>query len=274
MPHMMPVDWGVGRYETTADLLLPAAETAVAIAEPCPGQRVLDIGCGTGNATLLAARTGATVVAVDPSPRLLDVARARAAESGLRIDAHPGSAAQLPMDDASIDVALSVFAVIFAPDPAAAAAEISRVLAPTGRFVMTAWTPRGAMAEMNQVSDRLVREALGAPERPPGFAWFQQQAVADLFAPHGFTVRTTEHSLPFTASSPEVLYNAGEENPIAVTSRQALEAAGRADELDRIRTESIAVLRRHNEDPDACRVTSYFALHVIERRRRDRDRRR
>lgn len=261
----MPLDWGVGRYETTAEALLPASETAVEIAAPDSGVRVLDIGCGTGNATLLAARAGADVIGVDPAPRLLDVASKRAAEAGLTIDFRQGSAAQLPVDDAAIDLALSVFAVIFAPDPVAAAAEIARVLTPAGRLVLTAWTPQGAFAETNQLSDRIVREALNLPAPPAPFTWFKNETVAGLFAPYGFSVKTTEHSLVFTAESPEACYDMGKENPISVSGREALLAGGHGEQFNRIRAEVIEVLRRRNEDPSALRVTSTYAVHVIDR---------
>jgi ubiquinone/menaquinone biosynthesis C-methylase UbiE len=262
---MMPVDWGVGRYETTAGGLLPAAEMAVAVADIGPACRVLDIGCGTGNATLLAADRGGDVIAVDPSTRLLDVAHRRTDGAGLSVDFRQGSAAVLPLDDGSIDVALSVFAVIFAPDPAAAAAEIARVLTPTGRLVMTAWTPDGAFAETNQTTARIIRETLKLPDPPPPFPWFRNETVAELFRPHGFTVQTTEHQIAFTAESPEAAHDLGKENPIAVAGREALMAAGHGEQVNRIRDEVIAILRRRNEDPTACRVTSNYALHVAQR---------
>lgn len=262
----MPNDWGVGRYETTAEGLSPAAETAVAAADVGPGVRALDVGCGTGNAALLAAARGADVIAVDPSSRLLEVAQRRSADAGLSIDFRQGSAAALPVDDASVDVALSVFAVIFAPDPAAAAADIARVVAARGRLVMTAWTPEGAFAETNQLTARIIRDTLALPDPPPPFPWFQNETVAELFSPHGFTVQTTVHPIEFTADSPEAGYDLGKENPIAVTGREALVAAGHGEVVNRVRSEVIEVLRRRNEDPSALRVTSHYALHVIDRR--------
>ncbi|HEX4655044.1 MAG TPA: class I SAM-dependent methyltransferase [Mycobacteriales bacterium] len=265
----MPVDWGVGRYESTADTLVAASEVAVAAADIRPGVRVLDIGCGTGNATLLAAKSGADVIGVDPSPRLLDVARDRARAAGLSIDLRQGSAAQIPVDDASVDIALSVFAVIFAPDPVAAVADIARVLTPSGRFVMTAWLPDGAFGEVTRMSGGIVRAALGLPDPPAPFAWFEQQAVRELFAPYGFTSTTTVHQLAFMASSPDEAYDMGVENPIAVTQREALARAGHGDDVvERIRTEGIEILRRHNDDPVACRVTSNYAVHVADRHSR------
>jgi len=76
------MDWDRGEYELTAVAVTPAAEAVVLAGRVRPGQRVLDVGCGTGNAALIAARAGAEVTAVDPSPRLLDVARAQARREG------------------------------------------------------------------------------------------------------------------------------------------------------------------------------------------------
>src|SRR5579862_8382190 len=129
---MTQLDWGVGRYEITAEQLLPAARTAVARAGIQAGERVLDLGCGTGNAALLMAAPDRQVTGVDPTPRLLDVARARAAEAGRDMRLLPGNAAAIPLGDGEVDVIVSVFAVIFAPDPPKAAGEMARVLASSG----------------------------------------------------------------------------------------------------------------------------------------------
>src|SRR4051794_29093284 len=142
---MSTVDWGVGRYEDTALQLLPAARVVVDRAEPQPGERVVDVGCGTGNAALLAAERGARVTGVDPAARLLGVAREQAAARGLDAAFTAGEAAALPLEDGEADVVLSVFAVIFASDARAAAAELARVTAPRGRIVLSAWIPRGAV---------------------------------------------------------------------------------------------------------------------------------
>ena len=92
---MSTFDWGLGRYEDTATRLEPAARVVVEAAAPVAGERVVDVGCGTGNAALLAAERGATVTGVDPAPRLLEVARAEAATRGLDATFAPGHAASV-----------------------------------------------------------------------------------------------------------------------------------------------------------------------------------
>lgn len=109
-------DWGVGQYERTAAQLAPTSVVVVERAAPQASERVLDLGCGTGNAALLAAGRGAPVTGVDPAPRLLDVARARAADEGADVTFALGEATAIPMESGSVDVLLSVFGVTFAPD--------------------------------------------------------------------------------------------------------------------------------------------------------------
>jgi ubiquinone/menaquinone biosynthesis C-methylase UbiE len=141
------VDWGLGKYEHTAAQLLPAARVVVERAAPVEGELVVDVGCGTGNAALLAAGRGARVLGVDPASRLLEVAREQAAAQGLEVTFAAGEAGSLPVEDGAVDVVLSVFGVIFASDVSAAAAEIARVSAPAGRILLSAWVPEGAIHE-------------------------------------------------------------------------------------------------------------------------------
>src|SRR5215471_8545227 len=163
-------DWSLGRYEPTAEQLLPAAELAVERAAAAPGGAVLDVGCGTGNAALLAAATGANVAGVDPASRLLQVARDRAAAENYEITFLEGAAEALPVPDASVDVLVSVFGVIFASDPRRAVAELIRVTADPGRIVLTVWLPGGALSRVADVSRTAVFRVLGK-EPTPGFAW-------------------------------------------------------------------------------------------------------
>ncbi len=134
---MNQLDWGEGRYESTAPDLLPAARELVAAAKIQPGEHVVDIGAGTGNVALLAADHGARVTAVEPAGRLREVIQ----QSGRALTVVDGTAAAIPLPDGSADVLLSNFAVIFAPDPKAAIAELARVTAPNGRILITAWLP-------------------------------------------------------------------------------------------------------------------------------------
>ncbi len=144
---------------------------------------MVDVGCGTGNAALLAAALGARVTGVDPAARLLEVARERAADEGLQATFVAGDAASVPLEDATADVVLSVFGVIFAPDPAAAAAELARVTAPDGRILLSAWIPEGPISQMGRAAREAIGRALGTPPGPPQFMWHDRDALAALFGP-------------------------------------------------------------------------------------------
>ncbi|HEY0631793.1 MAG TPA: methyltransferase domain-containing protein [Thermoleophilaceae bacterium] len=227
-------------------------------AEPAPGERVVDVGCGTGNAALLAAKRGASVTGVDPAARLLEVARERAAADGLDVAFELGEAAALPLPAGHADLVLSVFGVIFAPDPSAAAAELARVTAPGGRVVLSAWIPAGAMSEAVRASREMVTRALGTPPSAPPFAWHEPAALRDLLAPHGFDVATEEHRIAFTAESPrEFLAAEAANHPLAVAGRAVLEPRGEVEELEQ---RMLAIYEAANEDPAAFRITSRYVV--------------
>jgi SAM-dependent methyltransferase len=242
---------------------LPAARVVVGRAALVAGERVVDVGCGTANAALLAAASGARVTGIDPAQRLLDVAREQAAARGLDATFALGEAAALPLEDGAADVVLSVFGVIFASDPPAAAAEIARVTAPTGRIVLSAWVPEGAIHDAVRAAQETVRKAAGVPPGPPPFPWHHRDALAELFAPYDFEVATEEERLAFTANSPRDYLDAESANhPLAVAGRAVLEPRGEAQAL---RDRMLAIYEAANEDPDGFRVTSHYIVATARR---------
>jgi SAM-dependent methyltransferase len=257
------VDWGIGSYERIAGQFQPAAESVVAVAAPVAGERVVDLGCGTGNAALIAARSGAEVLGIDPAPRLLEVAAARARDDGLGISFLPGEAASMPLGDGAADLVLSVFGVIFAPDAAAAAAEMARVTAPDGRIVLSAWIPDGAISEASRIGREAVANALGAPAGPPPFAWHDAGALAELLAPHGFGLSVEKRKLAFTAASPREWVEAeSRDHPMRVAGAAVLEPRGEAEAiLDR----TVEIFEAANEDPEGFRVTSSYVIAMARR---------
>lgn len=254
----MALDWGLGHYETTAERLLPAARVVVESAAIQRGEQVLDVGCGTGNAALLAARCGAHVTGVDPAARLLEVARSRAVNEGADITFLRGEAASLPVGDATANVVLSVFAVIFAPDVSAAAAELSRVVTSHGRVILSAWVPEGTVFEATSAAGEMVRQAVGAPPPPQPFAWHDRDALTALLGPHGFSVQVEEHRISFTNTSPAAHFEEESQNhPMAVAGRAVLEKLGQAEAL---RGRLLPILEAGNEDPAAFKVTSRYIV--------------
>ena len=126
-----------------AKLILPVGEGVVAVTGVSEGDAVLDVACGTGNAAIPAARTGATVTGLDITPELLQDAAANADAAGVALTLIEGDAEDLPFEDESFDVVVSTFGCMFAPRHEVAAAEIARVLKPGGRIGICAWTPTG-----------------------------------------------------------------------------------------------------------------------------------
>src|SRR5262252_9277972 len=120
----------------------PCARILIQAADPKPGERVLDVGCGTGIvAREVAARLGATgaVTAIDLSANMLAVASAAAAREGLTIEWREGNAEQLPFCDGAFDLVLCQFALMFVADKPVALSEIRRVVTGSGRVLISVW---------------------------------------------------------------------------------------------------------------------------------------
>jgi len=257
------VDWGVGRYELTAAELLPAAHRLVELADLRPGERVLDVGCGIGSVALAAAARRARVFGIDPARRLLAVAREKAADAGLDVTFVPGTAAQLPFDDGSADVILSSFALIFAPDPKAAAAELARVLAPGGRIMFNAFLPESPFVKINRLVGAASRAARGAPRGPAPFPWHDPGAIAELFAPHGLRLRVDPEQLAITAASAaQYIAAQSRAHPFVVTGLALVDQHGDGQAL---RAKMLDILEKGNESDTEFRVTSRYLIATLQR---------
>jgi ubiquinone/menaquinone biosynthesis C-methylase UbiE len=256
------LDWGEGTYECTAELLNPVAERCVRAAQVSALDRVLDLGCGTGNAALAAARLGARVVAVDPASRLLEVTRARMQREGLAFEILKGDSSAIPAEDSSFDKVISNFAVIFSEDAERAASELLRVLRPGGRIVLTTWIPRGAIA----AAGKILRDAIDKPEpnvvSRPAPRWGDEGFLRHLFERDGAAVQCDEHSMTFEAESAEAWFAEQEANhPVWRTVRRVL--AAKPDIWQSIRAQSIECLRGSSEVADRLRVKSpYFVVTI------------
>ena len=153
--------------------------------------------------------------------------------------------------------------MIFAPDPAAAAAEIARVTAPDGRVLLTAWIPEGAINECVGIFQKAVAAKLGLQPGPPPFAWHDHSALASLFAPYGFSVTVEQDRLAFTApSAREYLEIMSRDHPMSVAGEGLLESRAEAEALAE---RAVGILEASNEDPGAFMVTSRYVVATARR---------
>jgi SAM-dependent methyltransferase len=170
--------WASGDYAVIGTTLQIVGENLCEAVDVAAGERVLDVAAGNGNASLAAARRGCQVTASDYVASLLDGTLARAASEGLTIEAREADAEALPFPDASFDVVLSTFGVMFCPNQERAAAELLRVCRPGGRIGLTNWTPTGFIGQMFKNVGQHVPPPAGVASP---LAWGTESRLAELF---------------------------------------------------------------------------------------------
>ncbi|MCC6750067.1 MAG: class I SAM-dependent methyltransferase [Deltaproteobacteria bacterium] len=154
----------------------------------------LDVAAGNGNASLAAARRFAEVTSTDYVPALLEQGRHRAEANRLPITFRSADAENLPFADATFDVALSTFGVMFAPNQERAASELLRVVKPGGRLGLANWTPEGFLGELFKVVAAFVPPPAGV--RSP-LAWGTEARLAELFGSHAREIRAERKTYAF-----------------------------------------------------------------------------
>lgn len=190
--------WASGDFAVIGTTLQIVGEQLCEAVDLRAGERVLDVACGNGNATLAAARRFAHVTGIDYVPSLLDKARARAEAEGLPVDLMTADAEALPFADASFDVVLSTFGVMFTPDHARAADELVRVVRPGGRIALANWTPSGFIGELLLTVGKHVPPPAGLA-RPS--AWGTRRHLAELLGDRVGVLEITRREFDFRYAS-------------------------------------------------------------------------
>jgi SAM-dependent methyltransferase len=170
--------WSSGDYAVIGTTLSLTGELLCEAVDLRPGQRVLDVAAGNGNATLAAARRWADVTSTDYVPALLERGRARAAAERLSVTFQEADAEDLPFADSSFDVVLSVFGVMFTPNQEQAAQELLRVCRPGGTIGLANWTPDGFIGHVFRTIGKYVPPPAGV--KPPAL-WGTEQRLRELF---------------------------------------------------------------------------------------------
>ena len=181
--------WALGDYALMAEeVMAPLGPILVAATGIGVGHRVLDVAAGSGNISLPAAKTGATVISTDLTPELLQRSKARAAELGLELDWREANAHALPFPDEEFDIVMSGIGVMFAPDQQCAADEMIRVCRRRGTIAVISWTPDGFFGRM-LAAIRPYRPALTAAV-PPAALWGREDYAVGLLGEHVTNVTT------------------------------------------------------------------------------------
>jgi ubiquinone/menaquinone biosynthesis C-methylase UbiE len=191
--------WGSGDYAVIGTTLQIVGEQLCEALDLRAGSKVLDVAAGNGNATLAAARRWCDVTSTDYVPSLLKRGRERAAAEHLTIEFREADAEALPFADASYDVVLSTFGVMFSPDHARAARELLRVCRPGGRIALACWTPEGFLGQLFKVVAAHVPPVPGV-QSP--LLWGTQAHVDALFA-GAASIAYARRTYTFRYRSPE-----------------------------------------------------------------------
>lgn len=190
--------WASGDFAIIGVTLQIVGESLAEAADIRANERVIDIAAGNGNATLAAARRFAQVTSTDYVPALLEKGRARAAAEGLAVDFREADAEALPFPDASFDVALSTFGVMFTPDHAKSASEMMRVVRAGGRIGMANWTPEGFIGQLFKTIGKHVPPPAGL--KSPAM-WGTEDYLRELFGDQAARIEAVRKIFNFRYAS-------------------------------------------------------------------------
>lgn len=250
--------WASGDYAAVAAEAIPALGPAlVEAADIKADERVLDVAAGSGNASIPAAQRGASVVASDLTPHLLEQGKVLAAEAGVELTWEQGDAESLPYEDASFDVVMSVVGVMFAPHHQEAADELVRVTRPGGRIALISWTPRGFIGQMFATMKPFV------PAPPPGAMppplWGDPEHVTTLLGDRVTDVewrRERLHSERFATAEEFVDFFKRCYGPTIAAYKNLADQPEKAAELD----QALIELARHHDQGDGVMDWEYLVL--------------
>jgi SAM-dependent methyltransferase len=178
LKHKQQAAWSSGDYAVVGTTLQIVGEMLCEAVDLRTDEAVLDVAAGNGNATLAAARRGAQVTSTDYVAALLERGRERADAERLPVRFQVADAEALPFADASFDVVLSTFGVMFTPDHAKAATELARVCRPGGRIGMANWTPESFIGQLFKTVGAHLPPPAGA--RSPAL-WGTEPHLQSLF---------------------------------------------------------------------------------------------
>jgi SAM-dependent methyltransferase len=257
--------WALGDYPSVAADLIPDLGAALAHASGVgPGDAVLDVACGAGNAAIPAALLGARVTGCDLTPALLEAGQRQAAARGAQLEWREGDAEALPFPDGQFDVVLSCVGVMFAPRHQASADELVRVCRPGGTIGLLNWTPEGFVGQMFSV----MKPYSSAP--PPGASppplWGDPDHVQRLLGDRVTDLRASRQVVTVDRfESPDAFLDYFKANygPTTAAYRGLAEDPERTAALDR---DLADLARRHDRGGEGATVMDWEYTLITARR--------
>ena len=191
--------WSSGDYAIVGTTLQIVGEELCEALDIRSGQKVLDVAAGNGNVTLAAARRWCEVVSTDYVPSLIERGRLRAAADGLSVEFMEEDAEALSFADATFDVVVSTFGVMFTPNQDKAAAELLRVCKSGGKIGLANWTPEGFIGQVFKTLGKYLPPPTGA--KSPAL-WGTQARITEMFDAQARSIRAESRLFKFRYRSP------------------------------------------------------------------------
>ena len=253
--------WSTGNYAVVGTTLQIVGENLCEALDLRAGSRVLDVAAGNGNATLAAARRWCDVVSTDYVPSLLERGRLRAAADGLSVEFKEADAEALPFADASFDVVVSTFGVMFTPDQDKAAAELLRVCRSGGKIGLANWTPEGFIGQLFKTLGKYLPPPASA--RSPAL-WGTRARITEMFGPSARVINAVPRNFMFRYRSPEhfleIFKNYYGPMLKAFAALDAVNQRGLKDDL-------LALIGRMNRAEDGTMIVPSEYLEIVITRR-------
>ncbi len=249
--------WMAGDYDRFSRYLEGGAREFYERLPLVPGSRLLDVGCGSGQLALMAAKDGFQVTGVDIAGNLVERARTRAQAEGLSASFHEADAEALPFEEGSFEAVASLIGAMFAPRPSLVAKEMMRVCMPGGLIAMANWTPQGFVGQMFKTIAKFI-----APSGMPApVLWGEESTVRERLG-HGLrsldlTRRQYTFSYPFPPAEVVELFR------LCYGPMNQAFAALDADASGTLRGELEALWSSHNRSGRDCTTVFAEYLEVI-----------
>lgn len=254
--------WASGDYAVFGTALNIISELLCEAADLRPGERVLDVATGSGNAALAAARRYCEVIGADYVPALLEKGRERAAVEGLEVDFREGDAEELPFPDASFDVVLSCVGAMFAPDQEKVATELVRVCRPGGRICMANWVPGSFAGELGSLFGRYSPKV---PGLLPPTLWGSEERLQELLGEAAESIKVFPRT--FTFRYPSVDYYLKVLQKYLGPTRETFRSLGPEDR-ERLTRDVVELVGRFNRSGDGTMILPGEYVEVVAVRNR------